>query len=466
MICYTLQIMRGVRLALILCAAMTAAAQSTTETYREAAGRLIGAAAVDEGGWRRLSYLCDRIGHRLSGSDALARAIQWAAAEMKSAGLENVVTPPVKVPHWVRGHEEAWLVAPETRQLSMLGLGGSVGTPPEGITAEVVAVTSFDQLAALGRSQVEGKIVVYNEPWEGYGRTVQYRVSGASKAAALGAVAALVRSAGPVSLNTPHTGMMAYSPDAPKIPVAALSIEAATQLARLVEAGNRVKVRLKMEAQTLPDADSANVIGEIRGREKPEEIVVMGGHFDSWDVGQGAHDDGGSCIAAMQALVLMKQLGLRPRRTIRVVFWTNEENGGAGGRGYREWAGDTVKNHVAAIEMDGGAEKPAGFGFSVPGAGDTVVSQAQARLEAIGKLLDGIDAGSITRGGGGADIGPLMRDGVPGLGLRTSGGRYFEWHHTNADTLDKINKDDFRMNVATLAVMGYVLADMPERLRD
>jgi carboxypeptidase Q len=459
--------MHYLRLTVVACLTIpVAAAQSTADTYRDPAGRLIGAAAVDEDGWRRLSYLCDRIGHRLSGSESLTRAIQWAAGEMKEAGLENVVTPKVMVPNWVRGNEEAWLVAPETRRLSMLGLGGSIGTPPEGITAEVVAVSNFDQLTALGRKAVEGKIVLYNVPYEGYGRTVQYRVAGASRAAALGAVGALLRSVGPVSLNTPHTGVMEYSQGAPKIPIAALSIEAATQLGRLIEAGNTVKVRLKMDAQTLPDAESANVIGEIRGREKPEEIVVIGGHYDSWDVGQGAHDDGASCIAAMEALVLMKKLGLRPRRTIRVVFWTNEENGSQGGKGYYEWAGATVKNHVAAIEMDGGSEKPAGFGFSVSGSTEAAQAKAQARLQQIGKLLEGIEAGSITRGGGGADIAPLMHDGVPGLGLHTSGGRYFEWHHTQADTLDKINKNDFRLNIATLAVMGYVLADMPDRLLD
>lgn len=452
---------------LIACAAVSlAAGQSVRDTYRDAAGRLIGAAVVDEDGWRRLTYLCDRIGNRLSGSGSLARAIPWAAGEMKEAGLENVATPPVMVPHWVRGGEEAWLVAPERRRLSMLGLGGSIGTPPEGITAEVVAVNGFDELSALGRKAVEGKIVLYNVPYEGYGRTVQYRVAGASRAAALGAVGALVRSVGPVSLNTPHTGVMDYAKEAPKIPVAALSIEAATQLGRLIDAGNTVKVSLKMEARTLPDAPSANVIGEIRGREKPDEIVVLGGHFDSWDVGQGAQDDGASCIAAMQALALMKKLGLRPRRTIRVVFWTNEENGGAGAKAYYEWAGATVKNHVAAIEMDGGSERPEGFGFSAAGSTEAAREKAQARLREIGALLEGIGAGSITRGGGGADIAPLMHAGVPGLGLRTSGGRYFEWHHTEADTLDKINKNDFRLNIATLAVMGYVLADMPERLLD
>jgi len=207
----------------------------------------------------------------------------------------------------------------------------------------------------------------------------------------------------------------------------------------------------------LPDADSGNVIGEIPGRERPEEIVVMGGHIDSWDVGQGAQDDGASIIACLQAVSLMKKLGLQPRRTIRVAFWVNEENGGRGGDAYRAFVGDQIKNHVAAIEMDGGAEAPRGFGAGVDRA-------SLAKLEQIAKLLDRVGAGEITAGGGGSDIGPLLRDGVPGLGERTVGTRYFDWHHTDADTLDKVNPDDFRKNVAALAVMSYALADMPDRL--
>jgi carboxypeptidase Q len=223
-----------------------------------------------------------------------------------------------------------------------------------------------------------------------------------------------------------------------------------------------------MEAETLPDTTSANVIAEIRGTEAPDEIVVMGGHYDSWDVGQGAHDDGAGCIAAWQALRILKKLDLRPRRTLRVVLWTNEENGLAGGKAYRELVGNEIDNHVAAIEMDGGAERPVGFGFGLngvePDSGDPIYEAAFRNLQAIGSLLDGIEGGQIKRGGGGADIGPLMKSGVPGLGLRTVGENYFDWHHTEADTLDKIAPQDFKRAVAMLAVMGYILADMPDRL--
>ena len=212
-----------------------------------------------------------------------------------------------------------------------------------------------------------------------------------------------------------------------------------------------------MEAALLPDADSADVVGEIPGREIPEEVVVMGGHLDSWDVGQGAQDDGSGIMTVLAAAHLIRQLGLQPRRTLRVVFWTNEENGGAGAKAYRDWVGGRIKSHVAAIEMDGGAEKPVGFSFGGSPA-------ALAKVSAIGSLLDVIGASAIQHGGGGADIGPLMHDGVPGLGLRTVGTHYFDWHHSPADTVDKVNPQDLRLNMATMAVMAYVLADMPERL--
>jgi len=438
-------------------------AERLNQTYRATADKLIAAALEDTGGYEKLSFLCDRIGNRLSGSPALDRAIQWAAAQMKKDGLENIVTPTVKVPHWVRGRESASIMEPVQRQLHLLGLGGSVATTKEGITAEVVVVGSFDELERLGRTAVEGKIVVYNVPFVNYGQTVEYRSHGASRAAKLGALAALVRSVTPVSLQTPHTGAMNYDAGAPRIPAAAVSTEDATMIERLLNAGTKVVVHLAMEAQTLPDADSANVIGEIPGREKPEELVVIGGHIDSWDVGQGAQDDGSGCITALEAAALIKQLDLKPRRTIRVVLWTNEENGLAGGKAYREWIGSTLAHHVAAIEMDGGAEKPVGFGFSARG--DNSREDASiARLQEIGKLLDRIGAGEIRRGGGGADISPLTSEGIPSLSLQTVGVRYFDWHHSEADTVDKIKPEDLRLNIAAMAVMTYILADMPERL--
>ncbi len=447
-------------------AVLLSAAEPLNETYREAADKIISAALDDTGGYEKLSYLCDRIGNRLSGSRALERAIQWAAEQMKKDGLENVQTPAVKVPHWVRGRESASVTEPVEKPLHMLGLGGSIGTPKKGITAEVVPVGSFAELESRGRGAVEGRIVLYNVPFTNYFQTVEYRTTGASRAAKLGAVAALVRSVTPLSLQSPHTGAMDYATDAPKIPAAAVSVEDATLIQRLTGAGSRVMVHLAMEARTLPDAESANVIGEIPGSAKPGEIVVIGGHIDSWDVGQGAQDDGSGCITALEAAALIHKLGLKPRRTIRVVFWTNEENGLAGGKAYREWIGANLVNHVAAIEMDGGAEKPLGFGFGGLGRGasDPSTGASMARLREAGKLLDRIGAGEIHRGGGGADIGALMREGVPGLSLRTVGTHYFDWHHSDADTVDKIEPQELRLNIGAMALMSYVLADMPDRL--
>jgi hypothetical protein len=376
---------------------------------------------------------------------------------MKAAGLSNVRTIPTKVPHWVRGRESATMVAPYEKSLHMLGLGMSIGTGTGGITGEVVTVNTFDDLAKLGREKIQGKIVLYNEEYRGYGPTRVYRATGPSRAAAYGAIATLVRSATPLAMQIPHTGEMNYDVAQPMIPAAAVSPEDAMMIEWLTKSGVPVKVHLEMEAHLMPDADSADVIGEIPGREHPEEVVVMGGHIDSWDVGQGAQDDGASIIACLQAVALMKKLGLQPRRTIRVAFWVNEENGGRGGVSYREFIGDQIHNQVAAIEMDGGAEAPRGFGASVD-------EPSMAMLQQIGKLLERVEASEITSGGGGSDIAPLMRDGVPGLGERTAGTHYFDWHHTEADTLDKVNPEEFRKNVAALAVMGYALADMPGRL--
>jgi Zn-dependent M28 family amino/carboxypeptidase len=462
-------------------ATLMAAPANLTEQYNETAKKLITAAMDDKEGLDRFEFLCDRIGNRLSGSKSLEKAITWAAAEMKKAGLENVQTPPVKVPHWVRGAESAMMLTPLERPIIMLGLGGSIATPPGGITAEVVVVANFSELTALGKDKVAGKIVLFDAPYEGYGQTVIYRSGGASAAAKLGAVASLTRSVTGLNMRVPHTGAMIYEDGVPKIPAAAVSVEDSMSIARLTKTGQKVTVKLQMEAKTMPEADAANVMGEIRGSEKPDEYVVLGGHIDSWDVGQGAQDDGSGMMAALEAVSLIKKLGLKPKRSIRVVFWVNEENGGAGGVAYRTMLGDGIKNTVAAIEMDGGAEKPVGFGLSAGGvrrrrgapaaepparAADALSEAAYVKAGEIGMLLESIGAARVMRGGGGSDIGPLMADGVPGLGMQTVGTHYFDWHHTNADTFDKINPVDFKQCAAAMAVMSFVLADMPERLTE
>jgi carboxypeptidase Q len=429
------------------------------DKYRATAGRIIGAALVSDHAYTRLSHLTDHIGHRISGSQALERAIEWALAEMKRDGLDNVRGEKVMVPHWVRGEESLEMTTPRPMKLAMLGLGNSVGTPAEGITADAVVVRNFAELDALGE-KVRGKIVVYNAPFTNYGATVQYRGFGASRAARYGAVAALVRSITPVSLQSPHTGALNYDQGQPKIPSAAISIEAAELLQRMQDRGDRTTLRLKMEAKFLPDAESANVIAELRGSEKPDEVVLIGGHFDSWDVGQGAHDDGGGCIMAWEAVRLLKELGLRPRRTIRVVLYTNEENGLRGGDAYRNAHRSELAKHIFAIESDSGTYRPEGLGLAA-----TAPPQVRSNLLEIARLLKGISADGIAASGGGADIGPLMREGVPGASLDVEGSHYFDIHHTNSDTLDKIDPRDLQFCVATMAVFAYVIADIPEPLR-
>ncbi len=460
-------------------AAPPAPAEDLAAAYRETSRRILDRALADEGAWKKLEHLTTRIGHRLSGSRGLEQAIAWAHAGMQAEGLEGVRLQPVKVPRWVRGRESLRVVSPVPRELPMLGLGMSVGTPAQGITAPVVVVRHEDELAALGREQVAGKIVAFTPEWEGYGRTVRFRSAGASLAARLGAVAALVRSATGRSIGSPHTGSLTYAADAPRIPAAAITVEDAEWLRRMAAAGETVTVSLQMEARLEGDADSANVIAEIRGREKPDEIVVMGAHYDSWDVGQGAHDDGCASMAAWQALTILKELELRPRRTLRVVLWTNEENGLNGGRAYHAALGGDFASHAAALEMDGGCERPVGFGLSLlkpgearPRRGELQPSEptdprgvaALATLRRIGTLFEPVAASAVRWGGGGADIGPLMREGIPGLSLDTVGEHYFDWHHSHGDTLDKVQPDDLRRATFMLALMGYVLADMPGRL--
>lgn len=427
------------------------------DAYREPADRILASARADRAAWNRLAELTDSFGPRLSGTPQLEAAIRWAAAEMKKDGFENVRLEKVMVPTWVRGRESAEIVEPIPSALAMLGLGNSVGTPPGGITGEILVVKSAEDLDARAAA-AKGKIVVFNVPFAGYAATVRYRSSGASQAAKHGAVAMLLRSVGLPGLRTPHTGALRYDEGTPSIPAAAISGEDADRLQRMVDRGQAVTVRLTMEARFLPDSESANLIVEIPGREKPEEIVVMGGHIDSWDVGTGAVDDGGGCVAAWEALKTLKKLGLKPRRTIRVVFWTNEENGLRGGLAYRDQHKAELANHVLALESDGGVFRPRGFGF-------TGNDKARATVTEIARLLQPIGAERIAPSGGGADIGPAVREGnIPAMSLEVDGAKYFLYHHTAADTPDKIDPEEIALSAASLAIMSYVVADLPTRL--
>jgi carboxypeptidase Q len=431
-------------------------AQPLADRYRDAAARITSRALRDSAAWNRLAVMTETFGHRFSGSESLERAIDWTLEEMRKDGLDAVRGEPVMVPRWVRGTESVEMMSPRRQVLPMLGLGGSIGTPAAGITADVMVVSSYDDLRARA-AEARGKIVLFNVPFTVYGQTVAYRSGGAVAAARVGAVASMVRSITPYSMRTPHTGGMAYNDSVPKIPHAAITPEDADMIARLIQRGQRVTVKISMSAQMMPDAQSRNVVAELRGSSSPDEVVVMGGHIDSWDVGRGAMDDAGGVIVAWEAIRILKELGLRPRRTIRVVGWTNEENGLRGGNAYRDTHRASLDKHIAAIESDAGVFKPQGFGF-------TGSDSAFALVRQIGTLLEAIGAGSILRGGGGADIGPIMALGVPGLGLNVDGTRYFWYHHTEADTVDKLDPHDVALCVATMAIMAYVLADMPEKL--
>ena len=429
---------------------------SIKDRYTDASLSIISKALSDSTAYNRLAYLCDTFGPRLSGSKNLENAINWILKEMKKDGLVHVQGERVKVPAWIRGKESITLLKPFKKDLTMLGLGGSIATPRAGIVAEVMVVDDFKELEDRSK-KAKGKIVLFNVPFTNYGKTVRYRSGGAVAASKVGAVASIIRSVGPYSMNTPHTGNSRYEEGVRKIPHAAITVEDAAMMGRMVNRGQTVTVNLKMEGRYEDDVPSRNAIAEIRGSEYPDEVVVMGGHIDSWDVGQGAMDDGGGCVAAWQAVKLMKDLGLTPRRTVRVVLWTNEENGLRGGNAYRDAHKDALDNHILAIESDGGVFKPSGFGFSGS-------DEAFNMITDIGKLLSPIESGKITKGGGGADIGPIMREGVPGMGLRVDGSKYFWYHHTNADSWDKLDRDEFNRCVATMAVMAYVVADMDERL--
>lgn len=426
------------------------------DDYRSVTDTLIESAMKSSVAYDRLAYLSDRIGNRLSGSPSLDAAIAWAVAEMKKDGLENVHAEPVKVPHWVRGKESAELVSPTKRSLVMLGLGGSIGTGKRGITAEVVTVTDFAELDKRGAAgEIKGKIVCYDAPFTNYGTTVRYRWQGAIRASQWGAIASLTRAVGTHSLRTPHTGAMGYDPKFPKIPAAAITAEDAETLHRMQERGEHPVVTLKMEAKTLPDAPSANVVADWRGREKPDEIVLVGGHLDSWDVGTGTNDDGGGALAAWEAVRLLKILNLHPRRTVRVVLFTNEENGGRGADGYHDAHKDELGKHVFALESDSGIGQPTGF---------TLNEKALAVLQPVASLLTETGANKLVVGGGGADVAPLLESGVFGGELSNDMTTYWQVHHTPADTMDKVDAKEFKRCVAALAILIYIAAEMPERI--
>ena len=453
----------SLRLVALVCAVAVVATLEAQSTHsflapiRADADRLIKAATADDFAWRRLAELTDTFGARLSGSPNLARAVQWSVQTMKADGLENVHAEPVMVPRWVRGREHAEIVEPPHHDLAVLGLGGTVATPTGGLEADLLVVSSFDDLRSRA-AEARGKIVLFDVAYGGYAETVTYRNGGARAAAQAGAVGMLVRSIGPMGLRTTHTGSVNYVPEVPAIPAAAIASEDASRLVRLARSGRRVRLRIVLEGRREADVESANVVGEIVGRDKPNEIVLLGGHLDSWDVGTGASDDGVGCIITWEAARLMAKLGIRPRRTVRVVLWTNEENGLRGAAAYADRYASAAADHVFALESDLGVFAPAALGFSGSMA-------ARAMIGQIASLLEPLNFPEITAGGGGADIGPIAQAGrVPTMAYIGDASRYFVIHHTAADTVDRILPDEVSKAAAAVAVVAYAVAEMPERL--
>ena len=425
--------------------------------YLEDVRRLIEAGTGSTFAWDRLAELCDTFGSRLTGSRNLELATTWAVEAMRNDGLARVRLQKTKGPQWVRGEESLDIVDPAPSPLVLLGLGGSVATPPDGLTAPLLIVRSFDELQVRA-ADARGRIVLFDVPYTNYGQTVAYRVNGAITAARYGAMAALVRAVGPMGLRTPHTGSMAYAAGTPQIPAAAIPIEDAQRLARLASRKVPVTLRLRMAAETRPDVETANVIGEIAGRETPEEIVLVGGHFDSWDVATGASDDAIGCIVTWEAARLIRSLGLVPRRTIRVVLFTNEENGLRGATAYRDAHLPDAARHVLALESDTGVFEPMRLGFSGSDRGRQVMTD-------VVDLLSPLGFPALGPGGGGADIGPIAQAGhVPTMALHGDSARYFQIHHTPADVPERVDPKEAAKAAAGLAVVTWIAAEMEQAL--
>ncbi|HEY2291141.1 MAG TPA: M20/M25/M40 family metallo-hydrolase [Thermoanaerobaculia bacterium] len=447
----------------LVCAGGAVRAQGLPEDVKATAVRLHEQALAGTHAFDIVRSLTVEVGPRPAGSRAYDAAVQWGLRKMRELGFSNVHAEKTTVPHWVRGEESGEIVAPYPQPVHLAALGGSVGTPSAGIEAQVIAVPSLDAAAKLDPAQVKGKIVFYDnrmrraKDGRGYGEAVPVRGGGASAAAKLGAVAVLIRSIGTDHNRTPHTGAMRYQDGVEKIPAAALSNPDADLLAEEIAAGKPVTFRLKLGAHTEPDVETASVVGEVPGRErggreKPEEIVLLGAHLDSWDLGTGAIDDGAGCAIVMETARRIAELPKKPRRTIRVVLFANEEFGTSGARSYAEAHQDELARHVMAGESDLGSGRVWRISSRVDPARLPVIAD-------LAKLL-GVEQGANDSGGG-ADIGPLAPARVPVISLSQDASEYFDYHHTANDTLDKIDPKDLDQNVAAWAAVAYAVADMP-----
>ena len=427
-------------------------AKAIEERYTEASLKIIAEAMSDSTAFNRLSYLCDTFGPRLSGSKNLEDAIDWIIREMKYDGLQNVVGERVRVPVWLRGKESVTLLRPFEKEMEILGVGGSIGTPKSGITSDVIVVRDFSELEQK-KNQVKGKVVLFNVDYSNYGDVLKYRYSGASEAAKYGARGSLLRSITPWSVHTPNTGLLAYNNGLKKIPYASLTVEDAMMMQRLYDRGQKITIKMQMSSKLVSDRWSRNIIAELRGSTYPDEIVLLGGHIDSWDVGQGAHDDAGGCLASWEAVRLIKKLNFKPKRTIRCVLWTNEENGGRGSIAYRDMHLDELDKHIVTIVSDKGVFAPEGFDFSGS-------AKAKKVIEKISMLMKPINANKLTENGRNSDVLILNDEGIPSLSLFVDNPKYFWYHHSPADTFDKVDFHEFNKCVSALSIMAYVIADL------
>jgi hypothetical protein len=434
-------------------------------------GRLRDTALTDPYAISELQHLTDNIGPRLSGSPQAQQAVEYVAAEMRALGAQ-VQLEKTQVPHWVRGIETGELVSwpgmatGTTQKIVLTALGGSVATPPEGLTAEVIVVDSFADLKALDPDAVKGKILLFNERFDkrlaaqndafhAYGQAVAYRAAAPMIGVAHGAVAVLVRSVGGADFRLPHTGMTMYDPQSPKISAAAVTAEDADLLAHLTSQGH-TRMKLVLTPQTLPSVESYNVIADWKGTEHPEQVVIVSGHLDSWDLGTGAIDDGAGVVVSMQAIHLLSRLGIHPKRTVRFIAWMDEEQGSEGAQTYAKEHTAEMPNHVAAIESDSGAGHPTGIYF----AGKPTLEDW---LRPVSQALMPIGAAVLTPAPEvGEDVSFINATGVPGFAPIQDGRFYFNYHHTPADTFDKVDPHELNENAAVMTVLAYALADAAE----
>ncbi len=434
-------------------------AQSSDETTIR---QIYNKALVEGKSYSMLDYLSNKIGSRLSGSQGAAAGVEWSRHVMEDFGFDSVWLQPVMVPHWVRGQKEIGRIVNTkkmgTVEVNVCALGGSISTGPEGIVANIVEVQNFEQLAQLGAKNVQGKIVFFNRPMDptkintflAYGGAVNQRGGGASEAAKYGAVAVLVRSMGVNSEDYPHTGGMRYAADVAKIPAFAISTKHADLVSKLLKDEKGLQIYIESHCETLEDAPSFNVIGEIKGGEYKDEIILVGGHLDSWDLAQGAHDDGAGCVQSIEVLRILSNMGYKPKRTLRAVMFMNEENGLMGGRKYAELAALGKQKHIAAIESDRGGFAPRGFTISA-------AESVRKKIQSWKPLLEQYGLSDFDQEGGGADIGPLAPQGTALIGYLPDSQRYFNYHHTSADTFDKVDKRELELGAASMTALVYLI---------